>query len=36
MQKLTHKKNNTYQIEELRYNANQPEIYDNDKEQPDE
>jgi hypothetical protein len=36
MQKLTHKKNNTYQTEELRYNANQPEIYDNDKEQPDE
>jgi hypothetical protein len=36
MQKLTHKKNNTYQTEELRYNDNQPEIYDNDKEQPDE
>jgi hypothetical protein len=32
MQKLTHKKNNTYQTEELRYNNNQPEIYDNDKE----
>jgi DNA-binding CsgD family transcriptional regulator len=36
MQKLTHKKNNTYQTEELRYNDNQPEIYDNDKDQPDE
>jgi hypothetical protein len=36
MQKLTHKKNNTYQREELRYNNNQPEIYDNDKEQSKE
>jgi hypothetical protein len=36
MQKLTHKKNNTYQTEELRCSDNQPEIYDNDKEQPDE
>jgi hypothetical protein len=26
MQKLAHKKNNTYQTEELRYNDNQPEI----------
>jgi hypothetical protein len=36
MQKLTHKKNNIYQTEELRYSDNQTEIYDNDKEQPDE
>jgi hypothetical protein len=36
MHKLTHKKNNTYQKEELGYNNNQPEIYDNDKEQPNE
>jgi hypothetical protein len=36
MHKLTHKKNNTYQTEELRYNNNQPEIYGNDKEQPNE
>jgi hypothetical protein len=36
MHKLTHNKNNTYQTEELRYNNNQPEIYDNDKEQSNE
>jgi hypothetical protein len=36
MQMLAHKKNNTYQTEELRYNDSQSEIYDNDKEQPDE
>jgi molecular chaperone GrpE (heat shock protein) len=37
MHKLTYKKNNTYQTEESRYNNNQqPEIYDNDKEQLNE
>ena len=34
-QKLTHN-NDTYQTEESRYNNNQPEIYNNDQEQPNE
>jgi hypothetical protein len=33
-QKLTHNNDYTYQIEEARYNDNQPEIYNNDQEQP--